>query len=202
MDDDEPDTITCSYKEEDNRDSLEEAGKRAATSAGTSDKETELLKDRVLVMKQEAHALYSRGDKKGALTKLRECKAIEHELVVDRALNTARDLAAPPVIKVTTPPEETITAKDKLLSGQSQQLSSRNVIKDQNLQHQHQHQQQKLERKQQQSDQATMLREVKIKAMRMHRTGDKAKAIALLKGAKSIENRLQAQVFIYAQATC
>eukprot|EP01084_Bolivina_argentea_P281685 481997_1 len=186
--DDELDTNNASALnyDEDNYNSLGDAGKRGkATSTGNND-ETELIRDMVSIMKQEAHALYSRGDKKGALTKLRECKAIEHELAVDRALNTARDLAAPPVITPSSPSEKIMTTNKEVLSGQ-QQLSSHSVLEDQNVQHQ----QQKLERKQ--SGQTATLRELKIKAMRTHRTGDKAKAIALLKEAKSIENRLLAQ---------
>ncbi len=206
MDDRVDDTATTSAfdgdedEEEDHDSSGEEwkRGGKAATSTGNNN-ETELLHRRVEVMKREARTLYSSADKKGALTKLRECKAIEHELAVDRALNTARGLAAPPVITPSSPPEKIMTT-EKVLSDQPSS-SSNSASEQQNIQ-QHQDQQEQKQHQQPQSGQAAAVtsRELKIKAVRMHRAGDKAKAIALIKQAKSIENRLLAQVLMFTRA--
>ncbi len=165
-------------------------GGKAATSTGDHN-EAGLLQRRVEVMKQEAHALFCSGDKKRALTKLRECKVIEHELAVERALNTAQGLAAPPIVSPSSPPEKITTTK-KVLSGQP---SSSNSASEQHNIQEHQDEQKQKQQPQSGQQSATLTsRELKITAMRMHRAGNKAKAIALLKQAKSIEKRLLAQV--------
>ncbi len=184
---------TCDGEEDklEDRNSSGDVQKRGKVTL-TSENETELLHGRVSAIKREAHALYSSGDKKGALAKLRECKTIEHELAVDRALNTARDLAAPPVITPSSPPEKMVTLK-KVLSDQQQSSFANTACNQQHIEHQQNRQ--NLDR--QKSRYAATSRELKIEAMKMHRKGNKAKAIALLRQAKSIEDRLSAQVFIF-----